>query len=111
MLHYVHMGFGSVFEQEVHVKIEKGAYRDGDVASFARLFATTLSGLFPGLGDVVDQADILLTTRTSLARTTADQLLRSASSTSRRGRNMATGIGRDSECPSTTSRGKKPKRR
>jgi len=24
MLHYVHMGFGSVFEQEVHVKIEKG---------------------------------------------------------------------------------------
>jgi hypothetical protein len=24
MLHYVHMGFGSVFEQEVHVKVERG---------------------------------------------------------------------------------------
>ncbi len=24
VLHYVHMGFGSVYEQEIHVKIEKG---------------------------------------------------------------------------------------
>jgi len=24
MLHYVHMGFGSVFEEELHIKIEKG---------------------------------------------------------------------------------------
>jgi hypothetical protein len=24
MLQYVHMGFGSVFEQEIHIKIEKG---------------------------------------------------------------------------------------
>lgn len=24
MLHYVHMGFGSVYEEELHVKIEKG---------------------------------------------------------------------------------------
>ena len=24
LLHYVHMGFGSVFEEELHVKIEKG---------------------------------------------------------------------------------------
>jgi hypothetical protein len=24
MLHYVHMGFGSVFEQELHIKIEQG---------------------------------------------------------------------------------------
>ncbi len=24
LLHYVHMGFGSVYEEEVHVKIEKG---------------------------------------------------------------------------------------
>lgn len=24
MLHYVHMGFGSVFEQELHIKIERG---------------------------------------------------------------------------------------
>jgi hypothetical protein len=24
MLHYVHMGFGSIYEQEIHVKIEKG---------------------------------------------------------------------------------------
>lgn len=24
MLHYVHMGFGSVFEEEVHIKIERG---------------------------------------------------------------------------------------
>jgi len=24
MLHYVHMGFGSVFEEELHVKIDKG---------------------------------------------------------------------------------------
>ncbi len=24
MMHYVHMGFGSVFEREIHIKIEKG---------------------------------------------------------------------------------------
>jgi len=24
MLHYVHMGFGSVYEQELHIKVEKG---------------------------------------------------------------------------------------
>jgi hypothetical protein len=24
MLHYVHMGFGSVYEQELHIKIEQG---------------------------------------------------------------------------------------
>ena len=24
MLHYVHMGFGSIFEEELHIKIEKG---------------------------------------------------------------------------------------
>lgn len=25
MLHYVHMGYGSVYEQEIHIRIEKGA--------------------------------------------------------------------------------------
>ena len=24
MLHYVHMGFGSVYEEELHIKIERG---------------------------------------------------------------------------------------
>jgi hypothetical protein len=31
MLHYVHMGFGSVYEQELHIKIERGAVVDSRV--------------------------------------------------------------------------------
>ena len=47
MLQYVHMGYGSVFEEEVHVKIEQGVVTNTKVVPQQNLWVTLGAGRSP----------------------------------------------------------------